>query len=55
VVEDTPTGVTAGVAAGCTVFAYHAGELAHTSKNALLAAGASETFDTMQELPNLLR
>jgi HAD superfamily hydrolase (TIGR01509 family) len=50
VVEDTVTGVMAGVAAGCTVFAYAPkGEAA-----ALLAAGASHTFTDMLHLPSLL-
>ena len=50
VVEDTVTGVTAGVAAGATVFAYaplDGGE-------ALLAAGANRVFGSMAELPALL-
>ena len=50
VVEDTVTGVMAGVAAGCTVFAYAPnGEAA-----ALLAAGASHAFTDMLHLPSLL-
>ncbi len=51
VIEDTPTGVTAGVAAGATVWAYcplpeHA--------VALRQAGASHQFGHMAELPGLL-
>ncbi|MFZ2394505.1 HAD family hydrolase [Rhodoferax sp.] len=51
VIEDTPTGVTAGVAAGATVWAYcplpeHA--------VALRQAGASHLFGHMAELPGLL-
>lgn len=50
VIEDTVTGITAGVAAGATVFAYApAGNEA-----ALLAAGASACFPSMQNLVDLL-
>ncbi len=55
VVEDSPTGVTAGVTAGCTVFAYHPGAHAMSTEKSLLDAGATATFGTMQDLPNLLR
>jgi beta-phosphoglucomutase-like phosphatase (HAD superfamily) len=50
VVEDTPTGTTAGVAAGATVFGY----CAHTEPRGLLAAGAAAVFDDMHRLPSLL-
>ena len=50
VIEDTSTGVTAGVAAGMTVFGY----CAHTPAQRLLEAGAHYTFDRMSELPGLL-
>jgi beta-phosphoglucomutase-like phosphatase (HAD superfamily) len=50
VVEDTPTGTTAGVAAGATVFGY----CAHTEPRSLLAAGAVAVFDDMHRLPSLL-
>jgi beta-phosphoglucomutase-like phosphatase (HAD superfamily) len=50
VVEDTPVGVTAGVAAGMTVFGYAALTPAHR----LLDAGAQVTFNHMRELPALL-
>lgn len=50
VVEDTVTGVTAGVAAGATVFAYAPLGDGH----ALRAAGASHVFRSMAELPALL-
>jgi HAD superfamily hydrolase (TIGR01509 family) len=50
VIEDTPTGVSAGVAAGMTVFGY----CARTPKHRLIEAGAHHTFDKMSELPNLL-
>lgn len=50
VVEDTVTGITAGVAAGATVFAYAPlGDGA-----ALWAAGAQHVFRSMAELPDLL-
>jgi HAD superfamily hydrolase (TIGR01509 family) len=52
VVEDTPTGTRAGVAAGATVFAYTGA--AHSDANALLAAGASAVFHDMAMLPHLL-
>jgi HAD superfamily hydrolase (TIGR01509 family) len=51
VVEDTPTGVTAGVAAGMTVFGYSALTPAHR----LLEAGADRVFDTMGKLPNFIK
>ena len=52
VVEDTPTGVQAGVAAGATVWAYcpPGGQGA-----ALRAAGAQQLFERMDDLPVLLR
>lgn len=50
VVEDTPTGVTAGVAAGMTVFGYSA----ITPAGFLLDAGAHRVFDNMLELPSLI-
>jgi len=50
VVEDTPTGVTAGVAAGMTVYGY----CAHTPVRRLVEAGAHQTFERMRELPGLL-
>ncbi len=49
VVEDTPVGVQAGVAAGMTVFGY----AALTGGEALSAAGA-QVFTDMQALPDLL-
>jgi beta-phosphoglucomutase-like phosphatase (HAD superfamily) len=49
VIEDTPTGVHAGVAAGATVWGYApAGAL---SAPALLAAGAQQVFASMRDLP----
>ena len=52
VVEDTPTGVEAAVAAGMAVFGYAGG--AHSSERALAAAGAI-VVRRMSELPVLLR
>jgi HAD superfamily hydrolase (TIGR01509 family) len=50
VIEDTPTGVRAGVAAGMTVFGY----CALTPRSSLIAAGARHTFERMRDLPELL-
>jgi HAD superfamily hydrolase (TIGR01509 family) len=50
VIEDTPTGVRAGVAAGMTVFGY----CALTPKPSLIAAGAHHTFERMRDLRQLL-
>ncbi len=50
VVEDTPTGVRAAVAAGMTVFAY----AALTPARRLREAGAHVIFDDMRKLPSLL-
>lgn len=54
VVEDTVTGVTAGVAAGATVFGYSPPEAGHDAPAALRAAGASAIFTDMADLPGLL-
>ena len=51
VVEDTPTGVKAAVAAGMRVFGYVGA--AHADPDALAAAGAT-TFHHMRALPSLL-
>lgn len=51
VVEDTVTGVTAGVAAGAVVFAY----LPAGDGQALRDAGASEVFADMADLPSMMR
>lgn len=51
VIEDTPTGVTAGVAAGATVWAY-CPQPEHAA--ALRQAGASRLFAHMGEVPALL-
>jgi HAD superfamily hydrolase (TIGR01509 family) len=50
VVEDTPTGARAGVAAGMTVFGF----CALTQERQLREAGAHYTFRHMSELPALL-
>lgn len=52
VVEDTPTGVQAGVAAGATVWAYCP---PGGTANALREAGAQQLFARMDDLPGLLR
>lgn len=54
VVEDTVTGVTAGVAAGATVFGYSPPEAGHDTPAALLAAGATTVFGDLAHLPDLL-
>lgn len=51
VIEDTPTGARAGVAAGMTVFGYAGG--AHTDASALGQEGA-RLFTSMRDLPGLL-
>ncbi|HOA94977.1 MAG TPA: HAD family phosphatase [Quisquiliibacterium sp.] len=51
VIEDTPTGTQAGVAAGATVFGY----CAANDPRALLGAGATMVFDDMRRLADLLR
>jgi HAD superfamily hydrolase (TIGR01509 family) len=50
VVEDTPTGVAAGTAAGMTVFGYAGRTPAHRLRD----AGATSVFSEMRDLPNLL-
>ncbi|HKS56882.1 MAG TPA: HAD family hydrolase [Steroidobacteraceae bacterium] len=50
VIEDTPPGVQAGVAAGMTVFGF----CAHTPEQKLKAAGAHLTLDDLCRLPALL-
>ncbi len=54
VVEDTVTGVTAGVAAGSTVFGYSPSEMGHDAPVALRDAGAVAIFSDMADLPRLL-
>ncbi len=53
VVEDTVTGVRAGVAAGATVFGYSPPEAGHDAPQALVAAGATRVFTRMADLPAL--
>ena len=50
VIEDTPTGIQAGVAAGATVWAYCPRP---DEADALIAAGAHALFDSMAGLPAL--
>lgn len=54
VVEDTVTGVTAGVAAGATVFGYSPPDAGHDAADLLRAAGAHIVFTDMAHLPALL-
>ena len=54
VVEDTVPGVTAGVGARATVFAYSPPGTTHVSPQQLVAAGARHTFADMAALPELL-
>ncbi len=54
VVEDTVTGVTAGVAAGAVVFGYSPPEAGHDAPAALRAAGASEIVVSLGELAGRL-
>ena len=54
VVEDTVTGVAAGVAAGATVVGYSPSPVGHGTPEALRAAGAVQVMVHMGELPGLL-
>lgn len=54
VVEDSVTGVIAGVAAGATVFGYSPPEAGHDAPDALRRAGAVEIFTDMAKLPGLV-
>jgi HAD superfamily hydrolase (TIGR01509 family) len=54
VIEDTVTGVTAGIAAGATVFGYSPPEAGHDAPAALRTAGASVIFEDLAQLPSLL-
>jgi HAD superfamily hydrolase (TIGR01509 family) len=54
VVEDTVTGVTAGVAAGACVWGYSPPEAGHDAPEALRRAGATTIFTHMEELQSLL-
>jgi HAD superfamily hydrolase (TIGR01509 family) len=50
VIEDTPAGVRAGIAAGMRTFGF----AAHTPERRLREAGAHATFQQMSDLPGLL-
>ena len=54
VVEDTVTGVMAGVAAGATVFGYSPAEAGHDTPAALRGAGAKAVFKRMAGLNDLV-
>lgn len=54
VVEDTVTGVKAGIAAGATVFGYSSPETGHDGAHALRDEGAVAIFTHMGQLPALL-
>jgi HAD superfamily hydrolase (TIGR01509 family) len=54
VIEDTVTGVTAGVAAGATVWGYSPPEAGHDAPTALRNAGASLVFTDMKDLSALV-
>ncbi len=54
VVEDTVTGVMAGVAAGATVFGYSPPEAGHDAPAALRRTGAVQVFAGMSELLEML-
>jgi HAD superfamily hydrolase (TIGR01509 family) len=54
VVEDTVTGVQAGVAAGATVWGYSPPEAGHDAPAPLRAAGAAAIFTDLAQLPGLL-
>jgi HAD superfamily hydrolase (TIGR01509 family) len=57
VIEDTPTGVTAGVAAGAEVWAYVAPDAQDMARNieSLRQAGAQRVFHSMADLPGLIQ
>jgi HAD superfamily hydrolase (TIGR01509 family) len=54
VVEDTVTGVRAGVAAGATVLGYSPPEAGHDAPAALRSAGAAKVFTDMAQLPGFI-
>lgn len=54
IIEDTVTGVSAGIAAGATVFGYSPPEAGHDAPAALRGAGAFLCFGDMAHLPALL-
>lgn len=53
VIEDTVTGVQAGVAAGATVWGYFPADQGHASAEQLLEAGAACVFGDMGDLPTM--
>jgi HAD superfamily hydrolase (TIGR01509 family) len=55
VIEDSVAGVTAGVAAGATVYGFAPASPTHAAPEVLRAAGAVRTFTSMSELPALIR
>ena len=57
VIEDTPTGVTAGVAAGAEVWAYVAPDAQDMARHieVLRQAGAQRVFHSMADLPGLIQ
>ncbi|MFF5289808.1 HAD family hydrolase [Paractinoplanes globisporus] len=55
VIEDSVAGVTAGVAAGATVFGFAPPGPTHAAPAVLRAAGAGLVFGDMSELPDLIR
>lgn len=55
VIEDSATGVQAGVAAGATVWGYCPRQGAHSTPQALRDAGAVRVFHDMAQLPGLLK
>jgi beta-phosphoglucomutase-like phosphatase (HAD superfamily) len=55
VIEDSVAGVTAGAAAGATVFGFAPGGPTHAAPEVLRAAGASVVFTSMSELRDLIR
>lgn len=54
VIEDSPTGVIAGRAAGSHMLGFCPDSPVHQSPETLMAAGADETFDAMGQLLGLL-
>lgn len=54
VIEDSPTGVIAGAAAGSHVLGFCPKSPVHQSAETLLGAGAAEAFTSMDQLPGLL-
>ena len=54
VVEDTATGVMAGVAAGAVVLGYSPNEAGHDAPQVLRSAGAGYVFTDMAQLPDLI-